>query len=70
MVDDGLHEAAAIEDSDQVLSAWDETGTRVATTTLNGAGTSGDSYYAYSAANGMFWVVDFVGGSWRGYDAI
>ncbi len=56
--------------SEQVLSAWDEDGNRVATTTLNGAGTSGSSYYSASIANGLFFVVDNAGGTWRGYDAI
>jgi hypothetical protein len=51
-------------------SAWDETGARVATTTLNGAGTSGDSCYAHGIANSMFFVFDGPGGSWPGYDAI
>jgi hypothetical protein len=52
------------------LSAWDEDGNRVATTTLNGAGTGFDSYFSYSIANGLFWVLDAGGGTWRGYDAI
>lgn len=53
----------------QTLSAWDPvTGTRLDTTTLNGAGTSFDSNFSYSYADGKFWVVDQAGGTWRGYD--
>ncbi|HWB76491.1 MAG TPA: hypothetical protein VG755_16100, partial [Nannocystaceae bacterium] len=56
--------------SDGNLSAWDVDGNRVATTVLNGASMSGDAYYSYSIANGLFFVDDGLGGIWRGYDAI
>ena len=52
----------------QILSAWDDMGNLAKTTTLNGAGTSFDSYFGYSWANGMFFVVDMAGATWRGYD--
>jgi hypothetical protein len=51
-----------------VLSAWDTNGNRVKTTVLNGAGTSSDSYWALSYANGMVWVIDAAMGTWRGYN--
>ncbi len=54
--------------SAQVLSAWDTNGNRVKTTVLTGAGTSSDSYWALSYANGMVWVIDAAGGTWRGYN--
>ncbi|MBW2455559.1 MAG: hypothetical protein JRI68_13650 [Deltaproteobacteria bacterium] len=50
------------------LSAWDTNGTRLKTTQLVGAGTGYDAYYGFSYANGMFWVNDAAGGTWRGYD--
>jgi hypothetical protein len=50
------------------LSAWDLTGTRIDTTTLIGAGTSFDSHFSLSFANGLLWIVDGPGGLWRGYD--
>ena len=50
------------------LSSWDRTGARVDTTTLTGAGTSFDSYFSLSFAQGLVWVVDVAGGTWRGYD--
>lgn len=53
-----------------LLSAWDVDGNRLAFTTLNGAGTSGDSYYSYSYAQGLFFVNDGAGGNWRGYDVL
>ncbi len=52
-----------------LLSAWDpNTGARVDQTTLNGGGSSFDSNFSLSFANGMVWVVDEAGGTWRGYD--
>ncbi|RJP34418.1 MAG: hypothetical protein C4547_10850 [Phycisphaerales bacterium] len=51
-----------------VLSAWDDGGNRVDTTRLNGAGTTFDSHFSISYANGMVFVVDVAGGQWRGYD--
>jgi len=54
--------------SDGVLSAWNSQGTRIDTTKLSSAGTSGDSYYSLSYAQGKVWVVDSPGGTWRGYD--
>ncbi len=54
--------------SDGTLSAWDVgTGARTATTTLVGAGTSFDSHFSFSYADGYFFVLDDAGGSWRGY---
>jgi hypothetical protein len=53
---------------DGTLSAWDGTGTRQKTTVLVGAGTSEDSYYSLSYANGMVWIVDMAGSTWRGYN--
>ncbi len=50
-----------------VLSAWSAAGARVKTTVLTSAGTSSDSYYSLSYANGRIFVVDAAGGSWRGY---
>lgn len=52
------------------LSAWDADGNRVATTTLSGAGVSFDSYFSYSFAQGLFFVNDGPGLSWRGYDVL
>ena len=49
------------------LSAWDGSGNRVDQTTLTGAGTSFDSNFSLSYANGYVWVVDVAGGTWRGY---
>jgi hypothetical protein len=52
-----------------VLTAWDSgTGSNLGSTILNGAGTSFNSDFSYSYANGQFWVVDNAGGTWRGYD--
>jgi hypothetical protein len=51
----------------QKLSAWDASGTRVKTVTLNGAGTSFDSHFSLSWANSMVFIVDSGGGTWRGY---
>jgi hypothetical protein len=53
--------------ANQILSAWDASGNRVDQTTLTGAGSSGDSYWSISYANGYAWVVDSAGGLWRGY---
>jgi hypothetical protein len=49
------------------LSAWDETGARVAKTKLNGGGTSFDSNFSLSFAQGRIWVCDNAYGTWRGY---
>ena len=49
------------------LSVWDVNGTRVKTVTLNGAGTSFDSYFSLSWANKMVFIVDKAGGLWRGF---
>ena len=54
--------------SQGVLSAWDTNGNRIKTTILNGAGTSGDSYYGFSYCNKKVFIVDRAGGLWRGYD--
>ncbi|MBM4164453.1 MAG: hypothetical protein FJ222_08435 [Lentisphaerae bacterium] len=51
-----------------VLTAWDADGNRVSSTTLTGAGTSFDSYFSLSYANGMVFIVDNAGGLWRGYN--
>lgn len=51
------------------VSAWDYSGQRVDSATLEGAGTSFDSYFSFSYANGRFFVLDDAHGSWRGYDA-
>jgi len=54
--------------SSGVVSAWDtSTGDRLDSATLTGAGTTFDSHFSYSYANGRFFVVDQSGGSWRGY---
>ncbi len=54
--------------SNGTLSAWDDSGSRVDTTVLNGAGTSFDSHFSVSYANGMVFIVDAAGQPWRGYD--
>jgi hypothetical protein len=54
--------------SNGTLSAWSVAGRRVATTVLTGAGTTFDSHFSLSYANGMVWVVDVAGGTWRGYN--
>lgn len=54
--------------SNRMLSAWDTGGNRVDTTELLNAGTSFDSHFSFSYANGMVFIVDGPGGSWRGYD--
>jgi hypothetical protein len=51
-----------------VVSAWDtNSGVRLDTATLVGAGTGVDSHFGYSFANRRFFVLDAAGGSWRGY---
>lgn len=50
-----------------VLSTWDMNGDRKHTDTLLGAGTSFDSMYSLSYANGMVFVVDRAHDEWRGY---
>jgi hypothetical protein len=54
--------------SNQILSVWNSGGTRLSQSTLNGAGTSFDSHFSLSYANGLVWIVDVAGGTWRGYD--
>jgi hypothetical protein len=49
------------------LTAWDYGGNLLDTTTLLGAGTSFDSYFSLSYANGHVFVADNAGGLWRGY---
>jgi hypothetical protein len=54
--------------SNGMLSVWDRTtGARVRTVTLVGAGTTVQSHYSFSYANGMVWILDDTGQSWRGY---
>jgi hypothetical protein len=55
-------------DGNRTLSAWDFDGNRVGTTTLNGAGTTFDSNWSLGFANGLVFIVDKAGGTWRGYD--
>jgi hypothetical protein len=53
--------------SNGFVSAWDAGGNRVDQATLTGAGTSFDSHFSFSYANGRFWIVDAPGGAWRGF---
>src|SRR5439155_13699480 len=53
--------------SNGTLSVWDQTGNRVGTTTLIGAGTSFDSHFSLSEANGKVFIVTTAGGTWDGY---
>jgi hypothetical protein len=50
------------------LTAWTLAGARIKSTVLTGAGQSFDSYFSLSYANGMVWVVDAAGQTWRGYN--
>jgi hypothetical protein len=52
----------------QKLTAWDSNGVRIKSSTLNGAGTTFDSYFSLSYANGMVWIVDGPNLTWRGYN--
>ncbi len=52
----------------RVLSVWNQSGARLATTVLQNAGTGFDSKYSFSYCAGRVWIVDAPGGSWRGYD--
>jgi hypothetical protein len=52
----------------QKLHVWTTAGARSDTVTLTSAGTSSDSYYSFSYANGLVWVLDSAFGTWRGYD--
>ncbi len=52
----------------QTISLWNSSGVREDTATLVGAGTGFDSYFSFSYADGMFWVIDSAYGTWRGYD--
>ncbi len=54
--------------SNGVLSAWSAQGTRMGDTKLIDAGTSFDSHFSLSYANGLVWVIDEANGVWRGYD--
>jgi len=54
--------------SNGVLSAWSPTGARLGTTTLASAGTSFTANLTLSYANGLVWICDNNGGTWRGYD--
>ncbi len=51
-----------------IVSVWDTFGNRLANCTLSGAGTSGESDWAFSYCNGKVFVVDSSTGLWRGYD--
>ncbi|MBI3853087.1 MAG: cadherin-like domain-containing protein [Verrucomicrobia bacterium] len=51
-----------------ILSIWDGAGNRVTQAVLSGAGTSFDSAYSFSYCNGKVFIVDDLGGLWRGYD--
>jgi hypothetical protein len=51
-----------------LLSLWDANGIRITQLTLAGAGSSQDSCYGFSAANGKVFVVDVAGGAWRAFD--
>lgn len=53
--------------SNGVLSAWDASGNRVDQTTLLNAGTSFNSHFSLSYANGMIFVADGDNGQWRGF---
>jgi hypothetical protein len=54
--------------SNGTLSFWSRTtGQRLRTTQLVGAGTTVASHYSFSFADGLVWVLDDVGGTWRGY---
>jgi hypothetical protein len=54
--------------SNGTLSAWNSAGSRVDQTTLTGAGTSFDSHFSLSYANGHVFVIDVANGNWRGFD--
>jgi hypothetical protein len=55
--------------SNGVLSAWDDQGTRIDTTLLNGTTSSYEEHFSISYAHGKVWVVSAnSGGTWRGYD--
>ena len=61
-------DGAILTYSNGMLSVWDRTtGARVRTVTLVGAGTTVQSHYSFSYANGMVWILDDTGQSWRGY---
>jgi len=51
-----------------LLSLWDTNGNRITQLNLAGAGSSEDSSYGFSAANGKVFVVDVAGGAWRAFD--
>jgi hypothetical protein len=51
-----------------VVSSWSSNGVRVDTVQLVGAGVNYFSYFTPSYTNGLFWVADNAGGTWRGYD--
>src|SRR5262249_24115077 len=53
--------------SNGTLSVWDQTGNRIGTTTLVGAGTSFDSHFSLSEANDKVFIVTQASGTWDGY---
>jgi hypothetical protein len=50
------------------LSMWDQAGNRLGTAVLVGAGNTPTSDLSASYANGMEFIADVDGSSWRGYD--
>jgi hypothetical protein len=53
----------------RVLSVWNQSGSRVATTTLQNASIGGtESAYSLSFCAGKVFIADASGGLWRGYD--
>ncbi len=54
--------------SNGLLSAWSADGKRVGDTKLIDAGTSFDSHFSISYANGHVWVITEANGVWLGYE--
>jgi hypothetical protein len=54
--------------SNGILSAWTPQGNRVGYAKLADAGTSFDSHFSLSYANGLVWVITEANGVWLGYD--
>jgi M6 family metalloprotease-like protein len=52
----------------RVLSIWNQSGSRIATTVLQNAGTGFDSAFSFSYCAGKAFVVDAPAALWRGYD--
>ncbi len=52
----------------RVLSIWNQSGVRIATTVLQGASTDSDGSYSFSYCAGRVFVEDSAGAPWRGYD--